>query len=219
MIKHFAINKNSKIKLFKLAMIITFFCKKLFCFFQTFISNMRKLHMYIECFINKGTVVIQKKSHLYVPLRCDGRGKVFIGSNVTLGFRKASKLGNGENLLQARSPNSTISIGSKTLASNNIAIIANNNISIGENCRIGEQVSIYDCDFHEINPEFRDNSFGKCSPVIVGNNVWIGSRVIILKGVIIGDNSIIAAGSIVTTNIPKNKIAGGNPARIIKGIF
>ena len=32
----------------------------------------------------------------------------------------------------------------------------------------------------------------------------------------IGDNSIIVAGSIVNKDIPKNCLAGGNPARIIK---
>ncbi|WP_321163248.1 LbetaH domain-containing protein [Spiroplasma taiwanense] len=37
-------------------------------------------------------------------------------------------------------------------------------------------------------------------------------------GVTIGKNSIIAAGSVVTKDIPKNSIAGGIPAKIIKNI-
>jgi hypothetical protein len=34
--------------------------------------------------------------------------------------------------------------------------------------------------------------------------------------VIIGENSIIGAGSMVTSDIPANVIAAGNPARVVK---
>jgi len=39
---------------------------------------------------------------------------------------------------------------------------------------------------------------------------------IILKGFTIGDNSIIAAHSIVVTNVPKNVLVAGNPAKVVK---
>ena len=54
------------------------------------------------------------------------------------------------------------------------------------------------------------------SPIIIGNNVWIGANVTILKGVKVGDNSIIGAGSVGIKNIPKNCIVAGNPTKIIK---
>lgn len=53
------------------------------------------------------------------------------------------------------------------------------------------------------------------APVYIGNNVWITSRCLVLPGVKIGDNSVIGAGSVVTTDIPANVFAAGNPARII----
>jgi len=53
-------------------------------------------------------------------------------------------------------------------------------------------------------------------PIIIGNDVWIGTRVIILPGVTIGDHSIIAAGSVVTHNIDAYSIVGGVPAKLIR---
>lgn len=53
-------------------------------------------------------------------------------------------------------------------------------------------------------------------PVHIGEYVWIGARVLIVPGVSIGDGAVIAAGAIVTRDVPKCAVVGGNPARIIK---
>lgn len=63
-----------------------------------------------------------------------------------------------------------------------------------------------------------DFSNTESSPVKIGDNVWIGGGVIILPGVKIGDNSVIGAGSIVSKSIPSNKLAYGNPCKIIRDI-
>ena len=60
--------------------------------------------------------------------------------------------------------------------------------------------------------------FARERPIIIGNDVWIGSRVIILGGVRIGDGAIIGAGSVVTHDVPPYVVVGGNPARIIKSM-
>lgn len=52
--------------------------------------------------------------------------------------------------------------------------------------------------------------------IYFGNNVWIGGGAIIMPGVTIGDNVVIGAGSVVTKDIPSNKIAFGNPCRIMR---
>jgi maltose O-acetyltransferase len=83
---------------------------------------------------------------------------------------------------------------------------------------IGDQVTILDCDFHEISPITRMNGVGPIEPVVIGDNVWLGSRVMVLKGVTIGENSVVAAMSVVTKSIPPNSIAVGNPARVIRSI-
>ncbi len=53
-------------------------------------------------------------------------------------------------------------------------------------------------------------------PIVVGDEVWLGTNAIIMSGVSIGKGAIVAAGAIVTKDVPAYAIVGGNPARIIK---
>lgn len=52
--------------------------------------------------------------------------------------------------------------------------------------------------------------------VIIEDNVWFGNRVIVVGNVIIGEGAIIAAGAVVSKDVPKYAIVGGNPAKVIK---
>lgn len=153
------------------------------------------------------------------PIRIGGgKGTLKIAHDVWLGWDAAQKLGKGTILLQPRLAESVITIGACTQMSNNISIVSMGHISIGSHCLIGDMTSIYDCDFHEVDPSKRGTGAGTIAPVVIGDNVWIGSRVLILRGVSIGDNSVIGAGSTVTKSIPANCLAAGSPARVIRPI-
>lgn len=69
---------------------------------------------------------------------------------------------------------------------------------------------------HDMSPKKRNGMYPKS--IKIGKNVWIGSNSTILPGVSIGDYSVIGAGSVVTKDIPKNVVAVGNPAKVIKKI-
>lgn len=56
-------------------------------------------------------------------------------------------------------------------------------------------------------------------PIIIKDEVWIGTNAMIFSGVTIGKGAIIAAGAIVTKDVPPYAIVGGNPAKIIKFKF
>ncbi|MBR1567286.1 MAG: sugar O-acetyltransferase [Oscillospiraceae bacterium] len=107
----------------------------------------------------------------------------------------------------------------------NCTFLDDNRIVIGDNALIAPNVQIYTA-FHPTNAARRfsapkeDGSFAFCrtqtAPVVIGSNVWIGAGAIIMPGVTIGDNVVIGAGSVVTKDIPSDKIALGNPCRVIR---
>jgi acetyltransferase-like isoleucine patch superfamily enzyme len=55
--------------------------------------------------------------------------------------------------------------------------------------------------------------------ITIGNDVWIASDVKVLSGVNIGDGAVIGANSLVTKDVPKYAVYGGNPAKLIRMRF
>jgi serine O-acetyltransferase len=80
-------------------------------------------------------------------------------------------------------------------------------VIIGEKCRIGDNVRIY----QQVTIGQNRNKY----PVI-GNNVIIYAGAKIIGDIHIGDNCIVGANAVVTKSIPDNSVVGGIPARIIK---
>lgn len=109
-----------------------------------------------------------------------------------------------------------IHVGENFYAGFNCTILDVAEVRIGSNCLIAPNVGIYTTG-HDINPLSRHKK-GFAKPITIGDNVWIGGNCVILGGIKIGDNSIIAAGSVVTKDVAKNTIFGGNPAKKIKDI-
>ncbi len=163
-----------------------------------------------------GNLILGKHVGLSVPLRCDGEGIVHIADRTKLGSPLAIRYGNGDVLVQARTRDAVIRIGRHCAFSNNVSIIAVQSVEIGDECLIGEQVSIMDSDFHGIAPDRRRTGPAQTAPVRIEKNVWLGSRVIVQKGVTVGENSIVAPNAVVTSSIPPNSIAAGVPAKVIR---
>lgn len=88
-------------------------------------------------------------------------------------------------------------------------------ITIKNNVLIGHNVVLATLN-HSIDPKKRGDM--EPSPIVIGDDVWIGSNSTILPGVTIGNGSIVAAGSVVTKNVGENVIVGGVPAKVIKKI-
>lgn len=113
-------------------------------------------------------------------------------------------------------PKGTLAIGNN-VGMSNTTIVADCSVTIGDNVMIGGGVQIFDTNFHSTDPDIRTSGQEtrddvKKAPIIIGNNVFIGTNSIICKGVTIGDNAIIAAGSVVAKSIPPDETWGGNSA-------
>ena len=123
----------------------------------------------------------------------------------------------------------------RTYFENGIYIGKGRNLTIGKCCEINENVFIQGAkigDFVMIAPGvcllanmhnhedpnvpmvFQGKKIG--TPVIIGDDVWLGRNVIVMPGVKIGKGSIIAAGAVVTKDVPEYSIFGGVPAKLIK---
>lgn len=110
-----------------------------------------------------------------------------------------------------------ISIGKRFFANFNFTVLDEAPVSIGDDCFIGPNVSIYTA-CHSTDPVERNTRQEWAMPVTIGNNVWIGGSVTILPGVTIGDNVTIGAGSVVTRDIPSNTVAVGNPCEVVRNL-
>lgn len=108
-----------------------------------------------------------------------------------------------------------ISVGKRFFANFHFTVLDEAEVTIGDDCFIGPNVSIYTA-CHSTDPIERNTRKEWAEPVSIGNNVWIGGSVTILPGVTIGDNVTIGAGSVVTRDIPSNVVAVGNPCHVIK---
>ncbi|MEY2149712.1 acyltransferase [Rhodanobacter sp. 115] len=163
---------------------------------------------------------VQGAPCLYQPLQCAGKGAIGVESNVSIGVYPSPFFFSTYAYLEARHHSATISIGRGTWLNNNFCAIAEyTSIAIGRNCLVGSNVEILDSDFHGIRVEERRLSRPEwAKPVVIEDNVFIGSNVKIMKGVTIGSGAIIANGSVVTKSVPSGAIAGGNPAKLLKTI-
>jgi acetyltransferase-like isoleucine patch superfamily enzyme len=106
-----------------------------------------------------------------------------------------------------------LEIGARTFVNYGCSIAAHERISIGRNCLIGPYVNIIDNQYHSLLDRM---TRPPSSPVVIGDNVWIGTRAIILPGVTIGDHAVIGAGAVVTHDVPARSVAAGNPARVLR---
>lgn len=109
----------------------------------------------------------------------------------------------------------TVSIGARTTVGYHTFVFASSGISIGADCMIAPFVYVVDSD-HGIDRSKKMNEQpNQTAPVIIGNDVWIGTGAKILKGVTVGDGAVIAAGAVVKDNVEPYSIVGGIPAKKI----
>jgi acetyltransferase-like isoleucine patch superfamily enzyme len=127
-------------------------------------------------------------------------------------FKGKAHIGHGSKI----SVSGKLTLGSDFYITAESSIVAQKEISIGENVLVSWDSLIMDTDFHKIF-DSNGNQTNLPRPVTIGNNVWIGCRCLILKGVEIPGGVVVAAASTVIKSVKtQNSIVAGNPADIIR---
>jgi acetyltransferase-like isoleucine patch superfamily enzyme/glycosyltransferase involved in cell wall biosynthesis len=90
-------------------------------------------------------------------------------------------------------------------------------ITIGKDVLIGPYTYITTANhgFNQREIPIKDQPFYG-APIIIEDDVWIGTHVVVLPGVTIGKGAIIAAHSLVNRDVPPYEVWGGVPARFLK---
>lgn len=139
------------------------------------------------------------------------RGYLLFGEEAKIIFYGKASLSNGISIRNS----GTVSFGSNFYCNCNLSIICGKSITFGDDCILGWNVHIRDCDGHSLSQNGERINPNK--DVQIGNHVWIGQDVKILKGSVIPDNSVIAMNSCVTKSFTEPRtIIGGYPAKVIK---
>lgn len=115
-----------------------------------------------------------------------------------------------------------ITVGKNVFIGDGTVIGGKVKVQIGDNVMFGPEVMIRggDHNFSVVGkPMFKVKDGGLNLPIIIENDVWIGTRVIILKGVRIREGSVIGAGAIVTRDTLPYSIFIGTPAKPVKCRF
>lgn len=88
-------------------------------------------------------------------------------------------------------------------------------ITLGDDVFVGHNVLMATIN-HGLRRE--DRLIHELAPIVVEDDVWIGSGAILLPGVRIGAGAVVAAGAVVRTDVAPGTVAGGVPARLLKEI-
>lgn len=108
-----------------------------------------------------------------------------------------------------------LEIGPRAFVGRGSIVVATHSVCIGADGLIAAYATIRDHD-HSIDRERPFNRQDlKMSPVIIGDNVWVGTKASILKGVRIGSNAVIGAHALVNSDVAEGAMVGGIPARAL----
>ena len=101
----------------------------------------------------------------------------------------------------------SIVIGDGTFLNRRVRIFAGRRVALGRNCMVAWQAVITDFTGGDADP---------FEPVVLEDEVWIGSRAVLLGGTRLGRGCVVAAGSVVAGEFPAGSIIAGRPAEVVQ---
>ncbi|MBI5493977.1 MAG: acyltransferase [Deltaproteobacteria bacterium] len=142
------------------------------------------------------------------PPRIENHGRIILGNNVM--FRSATLRAELYTALDAE-----IRIGDGCIFGSGCVLAATKSIVLGQRVFISSLVYVMDSNFHDV--ENRD-LHPPGEPVVLDDDVWIGTKASVLQGVHIGRGSVVGAHAVVTKDVPPYCIVAGVPAHVVRRI-
>jgi acetyltransferase-like isoleucine patch superfamily enzyme len=124
---------------------------------------------------------------------------------------------NGLKIISANGNYAKFSIHITSHLKSDTLIECSGGVTIGRYFHTGRGLTIFSTNHNYRSEEFIPyDEIVINKPVIIEDFVWCGSNVTIVPGVTIGEGAVLGSGSVITKNVPKGAIVGGNPAVVIR---
>jgi len=159
-------------------------------------------------------------------VRRRSRGRVHAGAGVRLGRGVRVDVGPGATLTLGDGV--TIGAGTRfdiggcaavhlrpgTTLGRRCVVSARERITVGERCRLGDEVVLMDFGHDAADPERPVREQGLVTaPVAIGDDAVLDDTVVVLHGTTIGPGAHVTTRSVVTRDVEPGATAGGVPAR------
>jgi acetyltransferase-like isoleucine patch superfamily enzyme len=146
-------------------------------------------------------------------------GVVLVGSLKNKGIRVGSRshFRAGVVLNTGDEPTGSIILGDRVLINYGCTILGAGGVSVGNDVLISPGVVLT-----SFQHGFKERSFPMVqqeptlSPVVIGDDVYIGANAVILPGVTVGRGAVIGANAVVNADIPEYSVAVGAPAKVVR---
>ena len=164
----------------------------------------------------RGTPVVRGVPQLEL---CSG-STLELGDGVVLDSRQTGyhvKMFGSVRILTDRA-GARISIGERTYVHAS-GLHASDSIVIGSRCLIAGNCQLFDSNGHELAfdaPHERLTRRDVPRPIVIEDDVWLGTGVIVLPGTHIGEGAVVAAGSVVGGRVAPRTLVRGNPAVLVE---
>jgi acetyltransferase-like isoleucine patch superfamily enzyme len=139
-----------------------------------------------------------------VRIKCTDDGRIDIGDFVAIG-RGVEIICMGGWLV----------IGPDVYIGPGCVIVCRDKVIIGRDSQIAEYCVVRDQDHALTSRPIRGAGF-ETSPIVIGDDCWLGAKVTVLRGSTIGPGAVIGAHALVRGQIEPLSLAVGCPARLVK---
>jgi acetyltransferase-like isoleucine patch superfamily enzyme len=142
-----------------------------------------------------------------------GRGcRLFLDPGASLRIGQGCQIDDGATI--AVYTNAQIVLGPRSFVGHHATLAAYESVEIGAGAFLAEMVSIRDHDHAVGSPPSTGDM--TVTPVVVGDDVWIGAKATVLRGVNVGAGAVVGANAVVRGPVPARALVAGVPARVVR---